>query len=160
MYVGTRIGMTWQHQTISLPANAFQVTTLPPIFFTTSDGFLPVIIPTSESQTVNTYVTHDGGASWSATNPVPTSAEAGTITVVDTTHSWIVGNTFDVSSNQYIHSTVYSTNTGGEHWMHHDVKFGTAILMIDFVSPLQGWAIDALHALYQTTDGGQTWTKV
>ena len=32
--------------------------------------------------------------------------------------------------------------------------------MIDFVSQTQGWAIDSAQALYQTTDGEQTWTKV
>ncbi len=34
------------------------------------------------------------------------------------------------------------------------------ITMIDFVSQTRGWAIDSAQVLYQTTDGGQTWTKV
>ncbi|GAC1519176.1 MAG: hypothetical protein NVS3B14_21410 [Ktedonobacteraceae bacterium] len=153
-------GATWQHQAIPLPASAFQVSTMPPVFFNATDGILPVIIPGLEGQSITIEVTHDAGASWSATGPVPTSATAGTIDFVDALHGWVVSNTFDVKSNQYINSTVYSTDDGGEHWTHHNVKLSADITLIDFASPAQGWAIDSRQFLYQTTDGGQTWTKV
>ena len=153
-------GTMWQHQAIPLPANAVQVSTIPPVFFNATDGVLPVIIPSLEGQAVNIYVTHDGGTSWSTTSPVPTSATAGTIEFIDAMHGWIVSNTFDVKSNQYINSTVYSTSDGGEHWTHHNVKLSADITMLDFASLTQGWAIDSLQFLYQTSDSGQTWTKV
>jgi photosystem II stability/assembly factor-like uncharacterized protein len=91
---------------------------------------------------------------------VPTSATAGTIDFVDALHGWIVSNTFDVKSNQYINSTVYRTSDGGHHWTHYTVRLNADITMIDFVSQTRGWAIDSAQVLYQTMDGGQTWTKV
>ena len=160
LYVTHDGGVTWQHQAIPLPANASQVSTFPPVFFNATSGLLPAIIPSLAGQTVNIYVTHDGGASWNTTSPVPTSATAGTLDFIDAMHGWIVSNTFDVRSNQYINSMVYSTSDGGEHWTHHTVKLSADITMIDFASPTQGWAIDSLQFLYQTTDSGQTWTKV
>jgi photosystem II stability/assembly factor-like uncharacterized protein len=160
LYVTHDGGATWQHQAIPLPADAFQVSTLPPIFFNATSGLLPVIIPGPTSQTIDIEVTHDAGASWSATSPVPIAAIPGTINFVDMVHGWVAGNAHDVESNNYINSTVYSTSDGGEHWAHHIVKFGADITMLDFASPAQGWTIDELHFLYQTTDGGQTWTRV
>ena len=159
LYVTHDGGVTWRHQAISLPANATQVSTISPVFFNATDGLLPVIIPSLAGQTVDIYVTNNGGASWSATGPVPTAATAGTIDFVDALHGWIASNTED-ASNHYIKSTVYSTSDGGEHWTQRGVKLSADITMIDFVSLTQGWAIDSLQFLYQTTDGGQTWTKV
>ena len=160
LYITHDGGVTWQHQSIPLPASASQVSTIPPVFFNATSGLLPVIIPSLAGQTINIYVTHDGGASWSATGPVPTSATAGTIDFVDALHGWIVSNTFDVKSNQYINSTVYRTGDGGHHWTRYTVRLNADITMIDFVSQTRGWAIDSAQVLYQTTDGGQTWTKI
>ena len=160
LYVTHDGGATWRHQAIPLPANAVQISTFPPVFFSATDGLLPVIIPSLAGQTIDIYITRDAGASWSATGPVPASATAGTMDFVDAMHGWIASNTDDVSSNQYITSTVYSTSDGGEHWTAHRVKLGADMSTIDFASPTQGWAIDGLYSLYQTTDGGQTWTKV
>ncbi len=160
LYITHDGGVTWQHQSIPLPASASQVSTIPPVFFNATSGLLPVIIPSLEGQTIKIYVTHDGGASWSATTPVPTSATAGTIDFVDALHGWIVSNTLDVKSNQYINSTVYRTGDGGHHWTRYTVRLNADITMIDFVSQTRGWAIDSAQVLYQTKDGGQTWTKV
>jgi len=174
-------GVTWQHQSIPLPEGApGGPVTLPPVFFNATDGILPVILPNPPGEVLHIYVTHNGGASWSATTPVPTSATAGTWTAlasgsayvggrlytagtidfVDAMHGWLASNTFAVKSYQYISSTIYRTSDGGQHWMHSTVRLNTEITMIDFVSQMQGWAIDSAQALYQTTDGGQTWAKV
>ena len=91
---------------------------------------------------------------------MPAPATAGTIAFVDAMHGWIVSNSFDVKSNQYIQSTVYSTSDGGKHWTQHNVTLSADIIVIDFASNTQGWAIDSSQSLYQTADGGQTWTKV
>lgn len=181
LYITHDGGVTWQHQSILLPEGVYLGSvTLPPVFFNATDGILPLIFPTSpQSQVLTIYVTHNGGASWSATTPVSTSATAGTssamasggivgsgfytggaIDFVDAMHSWLASNTFAVKSHQYISSTVYRTSDGGQHWTHSTVRLNTGITMIDFVSRAQGWAIDSAQALYQTTDGGQTWTKV
>jgi photosystem II stability/assembly factor-like uncharacterized protein len=173
-------GVTWQHQSIPLPEGAsLGSVTLPPIFFNATDGILPLILSGPPSQALHIYVTHNGGASWSATTPVPLSATAGTWTAVanggivgggvstadsidfvDAMHGWLASNTFAVKSHQYLTSTVYRTSDGGQHWTHSSVRLKADITMIDFVSRAQGWAIDSAQALYQTTDGGQTWTKV
>ena len=154
-YVTHDGGATWRHQAIPLPAGATQVSIFPPVFFNTTDGLLPAIIPGLKGQTSEIYVTHDAGASWHATGSVP----AGIIDFVDALHGWIASNTFDVKY-QYLKSTVYSSSDGGEHWTPHSVTLSAAMLQIDFASSTRGWAIDSVHALYQTTDGGQTWTRV
>jgi photosystem II stability/assembly factor-like uncharacterized protein len=64
------------------------------------------------------------------------------------------------SSNQYINSTVYRISDGGQRWTQYTVRLNADIIMLDFVLRAQGWAIDSAQALYQTTGGGQTWTKV
>ncbi len=174
LYITHDGGVTWQHQSIPLPEDPDGVSTLPPVFFNATDGILPVILPGPQSQALTIYVTHDGGASWSATTPVTTGATAGTwtgtltagtIDFVDAMHGWLASNTFAVKSNQYmsnqyINSTVYRTSDGGQRWTQYTVRLNADITMIDFVSRAQGWAIDSAQALYQTTDGGQTWTKV
>ncbi len=157
-YVTHDGGATWQHQGIPLPAQAIQVMTMPPSFFSATDGLLPAIIPSLAGETVTIYVTHDGGVSWHPTSPVHTGW--GLIALADTLHAWIVNESDDVKSNHYIHSTIYSTRDGGWHWTQHIVKFSANTTMIDFASPLQGWAIDSSDSLYQTTDGGQKWTKM
>jgi len=154
-YVTHDGGATWRHQAIPLPAGATQVSIFPPVFFNNTDGLLHALIPGLEGQTSEIYVTHDAGASWHATASVP----AGIIDFVDARHGWIASNTFDVKY-QYLKSTVYSSSDGGEHWTPHSVKLSADMLQIDFASPTRGWAIDSLHSLYQTTDGGQAWTRV
>ena len=159
LYITHDGGVTWQHQPIPLPNDASQVSTLPPIFFNANDGVLPVVLPGSQSQALNIYVTHDGGASWSTTTPIPSGAMAGMFDFVDATHGWVASNTYD-TSNQYKNSTIYHTSDGGQHWMHYTIKLNADITEIDFVSQTQGWAIDSTQTLYQTTNGGQTWAKV
>jgi photosystem II stability/assembly factor-like uncharacterized protein len=158
LYVTHDGGTTWRHQNIPLPAQASQVTTMPPSFFSATNGLLSTIVPSRAGATMTIYVTHDGGVSWHPTSPVHTGW--GLIAIADAQHAWIVNSSHDVKSNQYIHSTVYSTRDGGWHWTQHTVKFSADPTMIDFVSPTQGWAIDEGGSLYQTADGGQTWVKV
>ncbi len=167
-------GVSWQNQSIPLPADASEEwETLPAVFFDATDGILPhlfILGPQSQTlnETLNLYVTHNGGASWSATPPVSTSVTAGTVVIipdgaidfVDAMHGWFASNTFAVKTHQYLNSTVYRTSDGGQRWTHYTVRLKADITMIDFVSRTQGWAIDSAQALYQTTDGGQTWTKV
>lgn len=164
LYITHDGGVTWQHQSIPLPADASQLSTLPPVFFNATDGILPAIIPRQNGPNIDIiYTTQDGGANWSSTGlvPVHTTSTADVISdFVDAMHGWIVSNTSDVKSLQYIKSTVYSTSDGGESWTQYDVKLSADITMIDFTSPTQGWAMDSSGFLYQTMNSGQTWTKV
>ncbi|HLZ60791.1 MAG TPA: hypothetical protein VKR06_27910 [Ktedonosporobacter sp.] len=158
LYITHDGGATWQHQDLPLPAQAYQVTTLPPTFFSATDALLPAIIPGQNGETVNIYATHDGGASWRPTNPIHTGW--GLIAIADAQDVWIINNADDPNSNQYAYSTLYTTNDGGGHWVQHTIKFSANATMIDFASPTDGWVIDEAQSLYQTSDGGQTWTKV
>jgi photosystem II stability/assembly factor-like uncharacterized protein len=160
LYITHDGGVTWHHQDIPLPADAYQVTTIAPTFFKETDGILPVIVPRASGQTVTLYETHDGGAHWKPTMAVPASSFADNIHVLDPMHSWIVSNTFATNNKRYIQSTIYKTIDGGAHWTSHNIVLGADILLIDFVSSTLGWAIDSLHVLYQTTDGGQTWVNI
>lgn len=160
LYMTQDGGVSWQRQTLSLPEDAFQVTTIVPTFFSATDGTLPVVIPGSAGQIVTLYVTHDGGRHWTPTMAVSTTSFAENIHEVDSVHSFIVSNTVASNSNHYLQSTLYRTSDGGTHWTSFQAKLGADIIQIDFLSPTLGWAINSLHALYQTTDGGQTWVKV
>ena len=161
LYMTHDSGATWQHQSIPLAGNAGhgQIATMPPVFFTATDGILPVILAGLTNPTTIIYVTHNGGRSWNATAPVSIGPSAQTIDFVDATHGWVADNTDDVRSNQYTKSTVYRTSDGGQHWAHYTVKLSADMETLDFASPTQGWATDSRQTLYQTTNGGQTWTK-
>ncbi len=52
LYITHDGGVTWQHQSIPLPASASQVSTIPPVFFNATSGLLPVIIPSLAGQTI------------------------------------------------------------------------------------------------------------
>jgi photosystem II stability/assembly factor-like uncharacterized protein len=159
LYVTHDSGATWQHQTLPLVGNASndQIATMPPVFFTATDGILPVIFSGLTNQTI-IYITQNGGRSWSATAAVPIGTQ--TIDFVDAAHGWVANNTDDVRSNQYTNSTVYRTSDGGQHWTQYTVKLSADLETLDFVSPTQGWAIDSTQTLYHTANGGQSWTKV
>ena len=65
-------GTTFTHQTLALPPEikSAMMPLDPPVFFNQKDGVLPAMlyrdVPYREF-----YVTHDGGATWTPTRPVP-----------------------------------------------------------------------------------------
>ncbi len=149
-------GVSWQTQSLSLPSGTQRATTLPPTFFDTKNAVLPVKIATSGSGGVNVYVTHDSGTTWNSTNSVQGVAE--TLTFTDIQHGWLA------SSNT---TTIETTADGGQHWNRLAGTFPAGIRTINtlnFVSTTTGWAIGSstasTTALFQTHDGGKTWTQV
>jgi photosystem II stability/assembly factor-like uncharacterized protein len=159
LYVTHDGGLSWQHQNIPIAGNIHdaQTSTEPPVFFSATDGILPVIFSALSNPVTIVYVTHNGGQSWTATDPAPQSQF---IQFVDETHGWTAMNSNAAGSNQYTASTFYRTSDGGQHWNHYMVRFGAEITLLDMVSSTQGWAIDSNQALYQSTDGGLSWAKV
>ena len=149
-------GFHWQEQSlppaqgISSPDDAMY-TTMPPIFFNndSQDGLLPVLIYTGQDiQPFVFYSTHDGGASWQSTQPIP----AGSYTFLDAQHGWI-GQGGDL----------WATSDGGQSWS--KVTPGGPfqnVAGLDFISTREGWATapnnDGTSVLLHTTNGGQTWT--
>ncbi|NUM47813.1 MAG: PD40 domain-containing protein [Anaerolineales bacterium] len=103
-------------------------------------------------------VTRDGGESW-ALNPMPDSWN-GEIDFVSPLEAFaICGNALCVSHDgaqtwETLTSTLDFTETDSHH------------IKMDFVSPTTGWAVEykpdtqMRWILYQTTDGGQTWTEI
>ena len=150
-------GSTWNQQKLLLPSGlpSGQLSLRPPLFFSATEGILPVSFSNSASgASIATviYTTHDGGASWNSTTPVPAALSA--VDFSDMQHGWVTDGT-----------TLYVTNDGGQHWtkMAPGSNF-KRVTQLHFVSSSEGWAIGGQGKgapfLFKTTDGGQTWTPL
>lgn len=159
-------GVIWQRESLALPAGetALDLSVLPPTFFTTSDGLLPVLFyATSHDEGLDLYVTHNGGASWSSTTPlytaVPQSSGAAQtltgISLLDMNNAWVIGNNG---------TSLSTTQDGGQHWQTIVGPAQRGIEAISFASHLTGWALVRpdfdTSSLYKTTDGGRSWTEI
>ena len=141
-------GRTWKKQDLPVPA-AFReamLTTYPPLFFSASDGLLPVIVAGEQESRVF-YITGDGGATWTAASPVPST--------VDNRSAW----SFPDLQHGYALAggKLYRTTDGGETWLALTPNTDlSGVTHLDFVSPQVGWAMGP-GLLLKTTDGGQKW---
>lgn len=115
----------------------------------------------TESQIVRT---NDGGTTWHNVTP-PELAEAGsTITtfVLDQDHAWIQQPDFNNYPNNGLQ---YRTADGGLTWTVASTPFSEGTLR--FLDAKNGWMLSSLGvgagsnavAVFQTTDGGATWTQ-
>ncbi len=107
--------------------------------------------------------TDDGGVTWydvTPPNPPPLGYSA-RAEFLDEMHGWVlVADTSNPNAG-----TLYRTSDGGVSWTPLSVPFGSGEL--HFVDPNNGWAMADLGAgagsmgiaIFQTTDGGQTWTQ-
>ncbi|HSB02640.1 MAG TPA: CARDB domain-containing protein, partial [Anaerolineales bacterium] len=151
-------GTTWSQQPLTLPAgNEDAITsTTAPIFFGANDAILPVRMDGNGVAGLFLYVTHNGGTSWSL---APGFAPS------------YFTNRFDFTSiNDGIAwdgaSVFYATHNSGGSWtkVTPNVSFGDGLRSLDFVSTTTGWVYDTDEngngALFRTTDGGRTWTKL
>src|SRR5947209_3167235 len=75
-------GSTWRQQTLpSLPNGiSAQLSLLPPKFFTSTDGILPVNFTGDKNSGFGLYVTHDSGNTWES---VPVTQPASWVSIVD-----------------------------------------------------------------------------
>lgn len=160
LYVTHNGGTTWQQQFLPLPSHIpTQVDTLPPTFFSSSEGILPVIFDAGSGTVLTIYATHDGGNTWQSTAAVPGAASA--VDFIDATHGWAAIN---ANAPQ---SLLYTTSDGGQQWTQLSMRLPseiTSIANLHFVSKTQGWILCTKQsgasystALFQTRDGGQTW---
>jgi photosystem II stability/assembly factor-like uncharacterized protein len=144
-------GSIWYPQSLPLSATekSSQLSILPPLFFTATDGILPVNFDTGKGMDLDVYVTHDGGITWSGTSPLV--AAIITVDFIDVAHGW--------ASDRV---SLYMTSDGGEHWtrLPQSENF-QHVTHLDFVSNDLGWAIGAtasqVHTLLKTGDGGRGW---
>jgi len=147
-------GVSWQPQ--ALPSSFPVQATEPPVFFSASDGLLPVIFSTPQGPSFAVYATHDGGATWSSSTLLSTIGSAWDWDFLTMQQGWVVGATG---------STLNETSDGGQHWtaITPSANF-QHISKLDFVSAQEGWAIStatpAAPVLLKTMDGGQTWVQV
>ena len=145
-------GVSWQPQ--ALPSSFPVQATEPPVFFSASQGLLPVIFSTPQGPGFAVYATHDGGATWSSSTPLSTMNSTWDLLTMQ--QGWVVG------ANG---STLNETSDGGQHWtaITPSANF-QHIAQLDFVSAQEGWAIStatpAAPVLLKTMDGGQTWVQV
>ncbi len=112
----------------------------------------------------NIVRTNDGGVTWYNVTP-PDIAETGYsvhLFILNNEHIWMQKPDFDA----YLDSGfLYSTQDGGITWTNFKVPFSQADLQ--FLDADNGWAMADLGAgagsdaiaIYQTTNGGSTWTQ-
>lgn len=149
-------GVTWQSQSLTFSGLQAVVTTEPPVFFSATEGILPVTFNTGGDTILAVYATHDGGTTWSHSTLLMGASGARDFLTMQ--QGWVVignGSTMGVTSN------------GGQSWLliNPSVNFRN-ISQLDFVSAQEGWAIStnpsnpSAPVLLKTMDGGQTWVPV
>ncbi len=156
LYVTHNGGATWQGRTLSLPVNEVGFYMPPPTFFNAHRGILPVDFQTPTGSGKEFLVTHDDGASWQATTPVPTYE--GVANVIDMAHVWVAAAQG---------TDLYSSSDGAQHWKKMTPTIPihiTRFAQLNFISPTTGWAVGLTGSdanpkaiLLKTTTGGRTW---
>ena len=156
LYKTTDGGVTWAPQLLALPAGyeSSDINLTAPVFFSSNDGILPVWMSRGSDRDLFTYVTHDGGASWSRSTGTALGSSRADFASIHDGFSWSPGGFFQVTHNS------------GGNWSQvtPNVNFGDNVYQLDFVSSTTGWilqnSVNGTTPLYRTTDGGSTWTAV
>ncbi len=171
LYASRDAGQTWKHFQLPLPEqkpdSGFPVVIDLPTFFTPLDGIFAARYEGQDSQPDNstsqylaTYITHDGGLTWSV-NPQP-------LVGID---YWERVD-FISMSDAFVScgDNLCTTHDGGMTWqknatnLHFYSGQDRLLAALDFVDAQTGWAIIDLQngstQLYKTTDGGKTWNMI
>lgn len=161
LYVTRDAGRTWRQQKLPplpLMTARWYSWTYSPKFFTSRNGILPVFLSPEESgePVIVFYVTHDGGATWTPTEPVSVAkwSSAGWLvpySFADMDHGWVSDG-----------DTLFATRDGGRRWTAIQPSQPFAdVKQIEFVSPQVGFAVSRISPyLQKTLDGGRTWKAV
>ncbi|GAB4455985.1 MAG: hypothetical protein Kow0070_05230 [Anaerolineales bacterium] len=154
-YKTTDSGVTWSRLQLAIPAgyeSAF-ISTTAPKFFNANEAILPVLMTTGAGmRDLFLYSTRDGGNTWTPSPAFARSAELPDITSMTHAVSWDWAGVLHV------------TTDGGSSWITitPNINLSEDFRGLDFVSPTTGWAVRApsngTTLLYQTLDGGYTWT--
>jgi photosystem II stability/assembly factor-like uncharacterized protein len=118
------------------------------------------------------WVTHDGGASWTASQPLAMADNLeffmpAQIDWIDAQHAFLISHIGAGMSHDYV--SIYSTADGGNNWQRivdpalENIPMGCSKYGLGFLDPTHGWVggncngVQAGLYLYQTSDGGKTW---
>jgi photosystem II stability/assembly factor-like uncharacterized protein len=102
-------------------------------------------------------VTVDGGAHWTKLTLPDTLTFTNDAVFVDSLHGWVAGAHY---GNRYgTTGCLIATSDGGQTWTTQVSNISGALLGVDFVDELHGWAIGAKGLILATADGGMTWTR-
>jgi photosystem II stability/assembly factor-like uncharacterized protein len=154
LYATSDGGKTWRYQNLAVPpglsAAGGGAESLPPAFFGTTGGVLPVLfgVGTTAVRMVF-YRTSDGGAEWTPTTPVPVGQSPAAWSFPSPQVGFVAGI-----------SAIYRTTDGGADWSAVQPAIALQnITELDFVSAQTGWAVVS-GTLLATSDGARTWTRV
>lgn len=140
-----------------------------PVFFSRQDGVMPVLMSTDERPYIVFYITHDGGQTWTPTQPI--AYLPGIKISIASMNDFFVwdGNFFQASHD------------GGQTWneLRPNIGFGAeyarggdTLTELQFINATTGFATGTRDTFdesgqpvsypvsFKTTDGGQTWTQV
>ncbi len=152
LYQTADSGRTWTKNKVAAPPGyaEAELETTGPVFVTTSTGYLPVHISSQNGILLATYVTHDGGSTWSLSPAfVP---QGGVVDFVSETGGFAWNG-----------SNFYATADSAQTWktISPDVAFATGFSGMDFVSLQVGYVLFEDRAgnrdVYKTRDGGAKW---
>lgn len=155
-------GYHWRPQKLPVPSGYSVWQSYAPVFFGRRDGILPVQLARGPAIDVfDTYMTHNGGLTWSGTTPLALGSLAQraplpVFSFVDSARGWVTNG-----------RDLYRTNDAGHHWarLHPQGPFAAAG-QLDFVRSSVGFALAQLinggspPYLLDTVDGGRAWRRV
>ncbi|HLJ58279.1 MAG TPA: hypothetical protein VKZ50_00935 [bacterium] len=151
LYTTTNGGRTWRFETLPLPTGmgTVQVGLNPPAVFAPSEAVLTAQLNGARVPLTLVYVTHDAGAHWVFTAPVPANTPVSSFLTARV--GWMSSGT-----------TLYATRDAGHHWtIEPPSGVFRDVAELDFVSETAGWAvIRSAPFLLKTSDGGRTWAPV
>ena len=146
-------GLTWQHQDLVLPAGFEQAMTsidAPGLLQLPGRASCRCSSIWAISRRQYSTSTNDGGFDWQATRPVTL---IGRYSLASKNDLWVWDG-----------KTLVASYDGGQTWQSIPANLNLAdnLSQLDFVAPAQGWAIgmdaNSVSTVYQTIDGGYTWT--
>jgi photosystem II stability/assembly factor-like uncharacterized protein len=161
IYVTEDEGVTWNEEKVELPHSivydVIQVET--PLFFNENKGILIVHTYLKDKLTTNFYL-NEGSGEWSLSSKIENTKSDYVLS------DFVSGNVGWISDGQALYATVDGLQTWKKltdvNEIFNEENGEHKITSIDFVSEDKGWLIiqgkDNRHLLYQTNDGGNSWS--
>ncbi len=99
------------------------------------------------------FYTGDAGTTWTMQYADPDSARLNALKFTGTTHGCAVGS--KTGNNM---GKILMTYDGGITWIEDTTAFPNTIVDVSFPDPTHGWAVDGHGIIYQSNNGGMSWT--